>query len=33
VKTALAAVKGKRIVMLLRSGDNQRFVALPGSQG
>jgi serine protease Do len=33
VKTALASVKGKRIVMLLRSGDNQRFVALPGSEG
>jgi serine protease Do len=33
VKSALASVKGKRIVMLLRSGDNQRFVALPGSEG
>ncbi len=33
VKTALASVKGKRVVMLLRSGDNQRFIALPGSQG
>jgi serine protease Do len=33
VKTALASLKGKRIVMLLRSGDNQRFVALPGSEG
>jgi len=35
VKTALTAVKGagKRIVMLIRSGDNQRFVALPGGEG
>jgi serine protease Do len=35
VKSALTAVKGagKRIVMLIRSGDNQRFVALPGSEG
>ncbi len=34
VKTALTAVKGgKRVVMLIRSGDNQRFVALPGSEG
>ncbi|WP_119274912.1 Do family serine endopeptidase [Taklimakanibacter deserti] len=33
VKSALASVKGKRIVMLVRSGDNQRFVALPGNEG
>ena len=35
VKSALTAVKGagKRIVMLIRSGDNQRFVALPGGEG
>ncbi|MGE3873138.1 MAG: Do family serine endopeptidase [Parvibaculaceae bacterium] len=33
VKSALASVKSKRIVMLLRSGDNQRFVALPGGEG
>lgn len=35
VKSALASVKGagKRIVMLIRSGDNQRFVALPGGEG
>lgn len=35
VKSALATVKGagKRIVMLIRSGDNQRFVALPGGEG
>jgi serine protease Do len=30
VNSALASIKGKRIVMLLRSGDSQRFVALPG---
>ena len=33
VKSALASAKGKRIVMLVRSGDNQRFVALPGGEG
>lgn len=35
VKQALSEVKGagKRIVMLIRSGDNQRFVALPGGEG
>lgn len=33
VKSALTAVKGKRVVMLVRSGDGQRFVALPGSEG
>ncbi|MGE0004947.1 MAG: Do family serine endopeptidase [Parvibaculaceae bacterium] len=33
VKSALASVKGKRIVMLVRSGDNQRFLALPGAEG
>jgi serine protease Do len=33
VRSALASVKGKRIVMLVRSGDNQRFVALPGAEG
>jgi serine protease Do len=33
VKSALASVKGKRIVMLVRSGDSQRFVALPGAEG
>jgi len=35
VKSAMATVKGtgKRIVMLIRSGDNQRFVALPGGEG
>jgi serine protease Do len=33
VKSALGSAKGKRIVMLIRSGDNQRFVALPGGEG
>ncbi len=35
VKAALVAAKGssKQVVMLLRSGDNQRFVALPGGKG
>jgi serine protease Do len=33
VKSALASAKGKRVVMLVRSGDNQRFVALPGAEG
>ena len=35
VKAAIASVKGagKRIVLLIRSGDNQRFVALPGGEG
>jgi len=35
VRSALASVKGagKRVVMLIRSGDNQRFVALPGGEG
>jgi serine protease Do len=33
VKSALTSAKGKRIVMLIRSGDNQRFVALPGGEG
>jgi serine protease Do len=33
VKSALASIKGKRIVLLVRSGDNQHFVALPGGEG
>jgi serine protease Do len=33
VRAALTSAKGKRIVMLVRSGDNQRFVALPGGEG
>jgi serine protease Do len=35
LNSAMASAKsaGKRIVMLIRSGDNQRFVALPGGEG
>jgi serine protease Do len=35
LKSAMESAKsaGKRIVMLIRSGDNQRFVALPGGEG
>jgi serine protease Do len=35
VRTALSTAQGsgKRIVMLVRSGDNQRFIALPGGEG
>jgi len=33
VKDALKATGKKRVLMLVRSGDNQRFVALPSGQG
>ena len=33
VKDALNATGKKRILMLVRSGDSQRFVALPAGQG
>ena len=33
IKDALKAAGKKRVLMLVRSGDNQRFIALPASQG